>query len=78
MKKLAILALPLAMALGACGETATETDETMPADTTADTMTNDTMADDTMTDPMADDTMADDDMTAEPTEPMPEDTTEPM
>ena len=92
MKKLAILALPLAMALGACGETATETEETMPADTSADTMTNDTMtdpmaddamADDTMTDPMADDTMADDtmaddDMTAEPTEPMPEDTTEPM
>lgn len=91
MKKLAILALPLAMALGACGETATETEE-MPADTAADTMTNDpmtdpmaddTMADDTMTDPMADDAMADDpmaedDMTAEPTEPMPEDTTEPM
>ena len=60
MKKFAIVALPLALALGACGETATDTtDETMPADTAADTMVNDdmmaddTMTDDTMTDPMA-------------------------
>ena len=90
MKKLALAALPVALALGACGETATETtDEAVPAETTADTMANDdmmvedTMTDDTIADDArTDDTMAadamTDDMTAEPTDPAAEETTEPM
>lgn len=68
MKKLALAALPVALALGACGETATDTtDEAVPADTAADTMANDDMmVEDTMTDPMADDTMATDPMAEDP------------
>ncbi|GMM92092.1 hypothetical protein [Qipengyuania sp. MTN3-11] len=72
MKKIALVALPLALGLVACDNAAEEpvdgTDTTAmePAPVepmatgTTDPMMDDTMTDDTMTDDMADDTMADD------------------
>jgi len=64
MKQLAIAALPLAFALGACDNTAEETvpEDTMMEDTMTDpAMTDPAMTDETMTDPaMGEDAMIDD------------------